>query len=48
MANADQYEADSEYHDGTDKSSEAEIDELLDEKARGEEKQNASPAVVTA
>jgi hypothetical protein len=48
MANGLQYEADAEYRNETEKSGEDEIDELPDERAREKEKQNASPAVVTA
>ena len=48
MANATQYEEVSEDVDKAEKKSEAEIDELLDETARGKAQQRAPPAAITA
>ena len=48
MANATQYEEVSEDVDKAEKMSEAEIDELLDEKARDKAQQKAPLATITA
>ena len=48
MANATQYEEVGEDVNKAEKMSEAEIDELLDEKARDKVQQKAPPATITA
>jgi hypothetical protein len=48
MANATQYEEVGEDVNKAEKMSEAEIDELLDEKARDKAQQKAPPATITA
>jgi hypothetical protein len=48
MANATQYEEVGEDIDKAEKMSEAEMDELLDEKARDKAQQKAPPAAITA
>jgi hypothetical protein len=48
MANATQYEEAGEEVNKAEKMSEAEIDGLLDEKARDKAQQKAPPATITA